>query len=386
MRWRISLAGVVTAVFGTTALLFGYLQDPRQALFSYLTVFTYVLTLALGSLVLLFIGHVTGARWFVVMRRAPEMVVAVLPVLAVLFVPVLAQLDVIYPWVPPLEGLQHHVVEAIHKKQSYLNVPFFLLRSVFYLFFWILAAELLRAWSKRQDESDDGALSWRQRAFSAAMLPLFAFTLTFAAFDWLMSLTPAWYSNALGFYLFTGCFLGGIALLILIGERGRALVALAPGSERSLFHVAGKLLLVSVILWAYIAFAQFFLMWLADIPEEVGWYVTRTEGQWGVVGVVLMVGHFGLPFLTLLSKPLKRRPRLLAVVAAWLLVAHFVDIYWVVMPTLHPSGLFFDWTTPAALLCIGGISVAFVAWRATGRDVVPRRDPLLRAGMEYRTR
>lgn len=385
-RGAFLLVSLGLGVIGMALLVVGYLVEPRHALFSYLTAYSYVLSLALGSLVLLFIGHVTGARWFVVMRRAPEAVVAVFPLLAVLALPLLLTLPELYPWVKPIAALPPHEVKLILEKDAYLNVPFFWVRTALCFALWIVTAELLRAWSRRQDTSADGALSWRQRALSAGALPPFAFALTFWTFDWLMSLTPTWYSNALGFYFFTGCFVGGIALLVVIGERARFLLTLARDAEASLFHTAGKLLLVSCVLWAYIAFSQFFLMWIADIPEEVHWYLPRTRGEWGVFAIVVAVVHFALPFFALLSKPLKRRPRPLAFVAAWLLVAHFLDLYWVVFPTLHPAGLTFDWTTPAALLGIGGLCAAFAALRAGRLDVVPRRDPLLRAGMEYRTR
>ncbi len=380
------VTSALAGVLGLLLLGFGYLGAPRHALFSYLTVYLYVLTLALGSLVLLFIGHVTRARWFVVMRRAPELFTALFPLLALLALPLLWQLPELYPWARPLDELPRHIASAVEEKRGYLSVPFFVLRAAGYLLFWIVTAELLRLWSRRQDHDDDAALAWRQRALSAGLLPAFAFTLTFASFDWIMSLTPTWYSNALGFYLFTGAFIGGLALLIVVGERARFSLRLARDSERSLFHVAGKLLLVAVILWAYIAFSQFFLMWIADLPEEVSWYAPRMRGEWGVVGVVLVVTHFALPFLALLSKPLKRRPRALSVVAWWLLGAHFIDLYWLVFPTLHPDGLYLDWMTPAALLGVGGLCVAFTALRARGAALLPRRDPLLEAGLEYRTR
>lgn len=262
------VTSALAGVLGLLLLGFGYLGAPRHALFSYLTVYLYVLTLALGSLVLLFIGHVTRARWFVVMRRAPELFTALFPLLALLALPLLWQLPELYPWARPLDELPRHIASAVEEKRGYLSVPFFVLRAAGYLLFWIVTAELLRLWSRRQDHDDDAALAWRQRALSAGLLPAFAFTLTFASFDWIMSLTPTWYSNALGFYLFTGAFIGGLALLIVVGERARFSLRLARDSERSLFHVAGKLLLVAVILWAYIAFSQFFLMWIADLPEE----------------------------------------------------------------------------------------------------------------------
>lgn len=383
---RFLLASVAAGVVGAALLGLGYVVQPRHALFSYLTAYTYVLSVALGSLVLLFIGHVTGARWFVVMRRVPELLVGSFPLLAVLAVPLLLSLDQLYPWAGPLDALPAHVAHAVHEKRSYLNVPFFWLRALACFGVWIVSGELLRRWSRAQDERDDPVLRTRQRLLAAGMLPPFAFALTFWSFDWIMSLTPAWYSNALGFYFFTGCFVAGIALVVVVGERARFALRLAREVEASLFHVAGKLLLVAVVLWAYLAFAQFFLIWIADLPEEVTWYLPRMRGEWGAVSVILVVAHFALPFLLLLSKPLKRRPRPLAFVAAWLLVAHFIDVYWLLFPTLHPDGVFIDWTTPVALLAIGGFTAAFVGVRARGLALVPRRDPLLPAALEYRTR
>lgn len=386
---RFLLPSLAAGLVGAVLFVLAYLVDPRHALFSYLTVYSYVLSLALGSLVLLFIGNVTGARWFVVMRRAPELFTSAFPLLALLSLPLLLGLGHVYPWVSPDDGLSVHVAVAIQEKRSYLNVPFFWLRTLACFALWIAVAELLRRWSRAQDDDGDPAhfrrLSRKQRVLSAAALPPFAFALTFWSFDWIMSLTPAWYSNALGFYFFTGCFLAGVSLLIVVGERARFGLRLSRENEASLFHVAGKLLLVAVVLWAYIAFAQFFLMWITNLPEEVSWYLPRARGDWAFVSVALMVGHFALPFLALLSRPLKRHPRPLALVAAWLLAAHFLDVYWLIFPTLHPEGVFLDWTTPVALLAIGGLSVAFIAYRARGAPPIPRHDPLLEAGLGYRT-
>lgn len=383
---RFLVVSLALGVVGAVLLALAYAVDPRHTLFSYLTVYTYLLSLALGALALLLIGNVTGARWFVVMRRAPELFASSFPLLALLALPLLLGLEHLYPWVFPDDNLAPHVAHAIEKKRAYLNVPFLWVRTLLCFGLWIAVAELLRRWSLAQDDDGDPELFRKQRVLSAAALPPFAFALTFWSFDWLMALTPAWYSNAFGFLFFTGCFLGGVSALIVVGERARARLSLSRESEAALFHIAGKLLLVAVVLWAYLSFVQFFLVWIANLPEEVSWYLPRTRGDWRLVSLGLMAGHFALPFLLLLSKPLKRRPRALAAVAAWLLFAHFVHVYWLVFPTLHPEGVFPDWTTPLTLVALGGLSAAFIAFRARGVGLVPRREPRLSAGFEVRTR
>jgi hypothetical protein len=250
---------------------------------------------------------------------------------------------------------------------------------VFYFAVWIGLSALLRRWSFRQDERGPDAPG-RPVAISALTLPALAFTLTFAAFDWIMSLTPAWFSAAFGLYYFSGGMIAAVAVVLIAAALGRR--ALDEKLGPSHFHALGRLLFAFVVVWAYIAYVQGFIVWIANKPEEVVWYIARVRGSWGGIGVFLIAGHFAVPFFVLLSKDVKKTAPAVAAMAAWLLVMHYVDIHWLVLPVLHP-GSSFHWLDVAALVGVAGLTVAFGAWRLRGVPLLPARDPRFEAGVRY---
>ncbi|HEX7128063.1 MAG TPA: hypothetical protein VF406_20085 [Thermodesulfobacteriota bacterium] len=386
MSGRTVRVWLVAGVAGLAATLLGALADPRQAAFSYLTAFAFATTLAVGALLFVMIAHVAGGAWFVTLRRLTETVAATLPALALLALPVLVAMPALYPWVPPLDGLAPHLRELVRHKAPYLNVPFFVIRTVAYFAIWIGVGACLRRWSAAQDGGGDAAaLVARQRRLSGGGLPFVALALTFAAFDWLMSLEPEWYSTIYGIYVFAGGFVGAIALVTVLArraERARRLEGLVTVEH---YHALGKLLLTFVIFWAYIAYAQFFIIWIGDVPEDVSWYALRLRGSWGAVAGALAVGHFALPFAALLSWRLKRRPAALGAVAWWLIALHYLDVYWLVVPTLHPDGARPHWLDLAALAGVVGVAVAFGGWRLRGVALVPASDPSLAAALRFET-
>jgi hypothetical protein len=378
-----NLAGAVGA--GGLALTFlgGLLGDPRRALYGYLVAFVYWLGLALGALILLGAFHAASAKWPVVLRRFVEAMPASLPIFVVLLLPVLAGMRHLFPWVDlgALHGELRHVVEH---KRPYLNVPFFVIRAAIYFAVWIGVAHLLRAWSLRQDEAGGHALTRRQRALGAGSLPFLALTMTFAAFDWMMSLDPRFFSTIFGVYWFAGSFLGAFCVVAIAAAATRADPA-QFGAYMNLdhFHSVGKFMLSFVAFWAYIAFSQFMLIWIANVPEEIPWYVVRIRGAWGWVGAFLAAFHFVVPFFLLLSRPLKRDPRRLARLGAWLLLVHWVDLYWVIMPSLSGGGPRPSLWDLTAFAGVGGISIAFTLWRMHGIAAVPLRDPYLADSLRY---
>lgn len=381
---RLIGGGLGVGLAGVLLCGVGLVTRPRDAFFSYLAAFAYGLSLALGALILVMIGHVTAARWFVVLRRLAESIAATLPAFALLFLPLLLGLQELYPWVPPLEGVEPAVREKILKKGAYLNVPAFLLRAALYFTVWTLLAELLRRWSARQDLEPSPELVRRQRALSAGGLVAVALTLSFAAFDWLMALSPEWYSTIFGVYYFAGGFLGALALLAVVAfgsERAGLLSGLVATAH---YQVLGKLLLTFVIFWAYIAFSQLLVIWIGNIPVEVSWYLPRTRGSWSALGAGLIAGHFALPFLLLLSREAKTRPAVLAGIGAWLLLMHYLDLYWLVFPARDPGGVRPHWLDLAALAAVLGLALAYGAWQFRGRAPVPVGDPDLEASLRYR--
>jgi len=200
---------------------------------------------------------------------------------------------------------------------------------------------------------------------AAAGLPILGITLTFAAFDWIMSLTPAWFSAIFGLYVFAGGFIAALGLVAVVAPG-------APAVGPSHTHALGKLTFAFVIFWAYMAYAQGFLIWIADKPEEVTWYLPRVGGSWGVLFVAVIAANFVLPFALLLSRDLKRHPRALAAVGAWLLVAHYLDVAWMVLPVLHPTGIRAHWLDLAALAAVGGLAAAAASARLRRTPSCPR--------------
>jgi hypothetical protein len=350
---RAIVGGLALGLVGLALFGFGLLLNPRQAYLSYLTAYATGLSLVLGVLILVMIAHLTGAAWFGPLREAANAVIATLPIFAVLFVPVVLGMHLLYPWVPPHPALSAATRESIAAKQHWLNVPFFLFRAALYFSVWIGVALMLRHFEEDR----------RRRALSAAALPAVGLSFTFAAFDWMMSLSPDWSSTIYGVYVFAGGFLAALALLAAAAPsaaRGGLLVN-APPTES--YHALGKLLLTFVIFWLYIGFSQLLIIWIADVPSEVTWYLSRLHGSWAGVAALLLAGNFLAPFLLLLFRRIKRAPAVLATIGAWLLGMHYLDVYWLVMPELHSVSVQVHWLDLATLSAVSGTPLAYGAWQ-----------------------
>jgi hypothetical protein len=384
---RAIAVGLGLGAIGFAALFLVARHDARSAAFAYLVAYAFGFTIALGSLALLMIGHAVNASWIIVIRRPIETAAATLPVFALLFLPVVLWLRLLYPWVGPASGLSEHTLELIRGKQAYLNTPAFLGRAAFYLAFWSALALALRHSSVAGDRDAATAvgLALRAKTLSAAGFIPLALTLTFASFDWIMSLDPTWFSSMFGIYVFAGGFAASLAVeILLVASLDRARL-LSPGLHPSHYQALGKLLLTSVIFWAYIAYFQGLLIWIADIPEESSWYVHRSREGWGTVLALLAIAHFALPFAALLSRDLKRHPVRLATVAVLVLSAHYLDVSWLVLPA---DGGVRSWPAVAcfaALLAVIGPVVAFGGFLLAGASSVPDNDPRLSVSLEYST-
>ena len=385
---RLLLVAAVVGVLGLALTAFGGIAAPDDALLSYLTAFIYWLGIALGGLLTTMAFNAAHGRWMIVLRRGMETTHAPMPAFVLLFLPILFFARRLFIWIDPPASLSHDALRILAGQHIYLNFNFFIIRAVLYFTLFVGVSLLLWTWSNRQDSSTDPAESARltrlQRRLSAGALPLVCFFASFASFDWLLSLNPLYYSTLFGIYFLAGAFLGGIALLVLIS----ALLRHQPGTfgpylSLAHFHNLGKLLLALVAFWAYIAFSQFMLTWHANLPAELPWYLERTTGPWKPVWLFLIFGNFLVPFFLLLSRDLKLRPRPLAVMAAWLLLGHFIDTWWLVVPTFHPHHIHFHWTQVTALLGIGGVVVAFALSRARGRFPIPIGDPYLPDSLGY---
>jgi hypothetical protein len=374
------LPGVGLAVAGL-GLLLAYVYGrphPESLLASWLVAFVFFLTIALGCLYFILIHTAMQGAWGVAIRRLAENAAATIPVFALLFLPIALGLPHLYSWSHP-EAAGDALLEW---KRPYLNQGFFLLRAAFYFVVWSAIALWFARLSRRQDTAPDPALARRLRRWSGpAILPL-AFTHTFAAFDWVMSLDPHWYSTIFGVYSFSGALVGGFAFLALAAVALRRAGLLAGVVSVEHLHDLGKLLFTFTVFWAYIGFSQFFLIWYGNLPEETVFYKHRFEGGWLAASVLLAVGHFAVPFFFLLPRGIKRRPATLTLAALWMLLMHLLDIYWLVVPSLHGeagSGIL----DVAALLAVGGAFLATFGWRLRRHPLVPVGDPRLPESLAF---
>jgi hypothetical protein len=377
---RLPLIGAVAALLGAVGCAILGIGNPKQFFFSWLVSFLFFLSLALGGLFFVLIQYASQGGWGIVLRRIGETIFATIPVMAALFLPLLLGLHDLYEWTHA-EALDHDAL--LRWKAPYLNVPFFLIRAALFFGIWSFIAILYYRGSRGQDATGDHAVSARLRRLAGPSLIVLALTQTFASIDWIMSLTPHWYSTMFGVYFFAGSFVGFIALLsvVAVAMRGAGLLDTVISPEH--LHDIGKFLFAFTAFWAYIAFSQFFLMWYANMPEETIFYKARLTGSWKTVSILLMVGHFAVPFLYLMGRDVKRRGLTLAIGGAWLLAMHFVDLYWQVMPTLHPTGLSPALLDVAAFLTVGGCFVAAAGWLMRKQALVPVRDPRLAESLAF---
>ena len=377
---RIPVIAAVCALLGVVACAILGPANPKQFFFSWLVSFLFFLSLALGALFFVLIQYASQGGWGIVLRRIGETTFATVPVMAALFLPLLLGLNDLYSWTIP--GAAEHDA-LLRWKAPYLNVPFFLIRAALYFGIWSFIAVLYYRGSSGQDVTGDPRVSARLRRLAGPAIIVLALTQTFASIDWIMSLTPHWYSTMFGVYFFAGSFVGFIALLsvVAVALRGAGLLDTVISPEH--LHDLGKFLFAFTAFWAYIAFSQFFLMWYANLPEETFWFKTRIEGSWLPVSLLLMAGHFVAPFFYLMGRRVKRNGATLAVGGAWVLAMHFVDIYWQVMPTLHPEGLRPSALDVAALVAIGGCFVAAASWLMRRQALVPMRDPRLAESLAF---
>ncbi len=378
--FRIALP--VGAVFLVLSFLLGNAEDDglRRLGFSYLLNFAYFLSLSLGALFFVAVNHLSRASWSVVIRRLAEILAVNLVLLAVLALPILLNLTKIYTWAA---GDAHGHEELLAHKQSYLNPAFFTFRWALYFAIWCIYALYYWRRSLLQDQTGDPRLTIGMETRSGPALALFAVTVTLASFDLLMSLDFTWFSTIFGVYFFAGGVVGFYAWLTLttlwLQKKGR----LARIVSIEHYHDYGKLMFAFVFFWAYIAFSQYMLIWYANIPEETAWLLKRQAHGWGSVGLVLIFGHWLLPFAGLMSRYAKRKRSLLGLWATWIFVMHWFDIYWIVMPELGLDRLPFHLLDATCFLGIGGLYVAGLVWLAGDRPLVPLGDPRLQDSIRF---
>ncbi len=372
-RWQ-QHAMVVGGIALVICAAAGY-ANPAQFFRSYLLAFLFCAGLALGCLALLMLQHLFGGAWGLMIRRPLESGTRTLPLVALLFVPLALGVRTLYSWSRPESAIPH--------KAAYLNVPFFLARAVFYFAVWLLLAYLLNKWSRQQDATSDIRLKRKLQLLSGPGLVIYGFLATFAGIDWIMSLDPRWYSSIFGMLVVGGQALLALAFIIAVSAVLARREPLASAFQPRHFHDLGKLMLAFVMIWAYFSFSQLLIMWSGNLPEEIPWYVHRLQGSWRWIGLALVVFHFALPFLLLLSRDLKRRSSLLLGVAVALVLMRLVDLFWLTAPEFSPGGFRLHWMDVLLPIGLGGIWLGFFAWQLQRMPLLPLGDRQLAKALEH---
>lgn len=379
---RIRRTALLAGVAGMLVSLVGGAIDATQFFRSYLFAFLFWTGIGLGCLSILMIHHLSGGIWGLAIRRLLEAGTRTLKVSALLFIPLLFGLSRIYLWAQP-EVVAHDPI--LQAKQPYLNVPFFAARALFYFLAWTALAHFLSKWSLELDGHYESLyIARRLRSLAGPGLVIMGLTITFSSVDWAMSLDPHWFSTVYGLLFMVGQVLSAMALVIVVLALFGHHKPLVDVARPSVVHDLGKLMLAFIMLWAYLNLSQFLIIWSGNLPEEIPWYLQRLRGGWQYLALVLVVFHFVLPFLLLLSRDLKRDARLLALVAAGVLAVRMVDLFWLVAPNLQgghgdhaPHGLSVHWLDFAAPIGMGGLWIAAFARELANRPLLPLGEPEL---------
>jgi len=357
---------------GLLVSLVGWFFNATQFYQSYLMAYMLCLSVTLGCLALGMMHQLSGGAWGVVIRRPIGAASRVLPVMTLLFVPVLLGMGHLYIWTHADVVAHDDVLQAKH---PYLNVPFFLARTAIYFASWNAISYFLNAWSLEQDRSADPRIARKMQLLSAGGLVVYGLTITFASFDWLMSIEPHWYSTIYGVLIMGGQGLSAMAFLIVV------LVWLSrrPPLDRIVvkahFHDLGNLTLAFVMLWAYFSFSQYLIIWAGNLPQEISWYVNRLQTGWRFIGVALVLFHFIVPFVLLLSRTMKREGRLIVKVAVTILLSRLLDLFWLIAPEFHTQGITVSWLDIVLPLALGAIWLGCFIWQLRGRAILPVHDP-----------
>jgi hypothetical protein len=370
----LSRASLACAVLGWLGLMIGLMTQPAQFYRSYLLGFALFLGLALGSLSLVMLHHLTKGGWGFVLKRPLEAAMSNVVLMALLSTFILIGIESIYPWARP-DVVAHD--EVLQHKAFYLNAGFFRLRIIAYFVIWAGMVTLLRKWSFESDEGKGDAtrLSDRMKALSGPGLVVYGLTMTFAAVDLLMSLDPHWFSTIYALLLIVIQALSALAFGTAFGALSGGAGRLRTSEAQNHFHDLGNLMLAFVMLWAYMMLSQYLIIWSGNLPEEIPWYIARTKDSWGTVSVALVVFHFILPFLFLLFRSNKRNLKTIGSLASFLIVMVMLDFFWFITPTFYANGVEIHWLDFASIIGIGGLWLWTFLWQLERRPLVPLHDP-----------
>ena len=378
---RIERGGLIAGlVLVAIAIIDGAIRSPEQFFRSYLLAYVFWLGFPLGCTAFLMVHYLTGGKWGLPIKRPLEAAAATFPLLAVLIIPLLFGLGHLYAWANPATVAGDPTLQF--KARYYLNVPFFLIRQLIYFSIWSWIIYRVTSWSSQVDRTGDLDVEDRLERMSGPALVLYGFTITFFSIDWVMSLEPHWFSTIFGMIFIVIQVQAAIAFSIIAARLLGAYEPVSTTMSADRFNDLGNLLLTFVMLWAYLAFSQFVIIWAGDLVKEIPWYLTRAKTAWAGVAVALIVLYFGVPFALLLTREVKRRVTVLAVVAGIVISLNFVDVYWMIVPSFHPTAPRFYLMDALLVLGMGCLWIAAFVWRLRTRPLLPLHDPRFEGALE----
>ncbi|MEM7738026.1 MAG: hypothetical protein AAF267_19795 [Deinococcota bacterium] len=370
---KFQMVSLIVGVGGLGFCLVGAIFGLEQFFQSYLYGFIFWLGIALGCLILLLLQNIAGGPWGPMIRRPLEAGVTLIPIMGLFFIPILAGMGYLYEWTNPDVIAANEIIAS---KTAYLNVPFFIVRALIYFAIWIGISYLLVQWSEQQDNTNDPKVAEKMRNFSAPGLISFILTMTFAAFDWGMSLTPEWFSGMYGVIFMIGQAISAVAFMIIIMTLFGHFEPLASVANPKRIQDLGNFLMAFTMFWAYVSASQLIIIWSNNVVETNSWYVLRLNGFWGWIGAALLLFHFASPFLILFSRWVKQKVRALVIIACWMLFMRLVDIFWLIVPT-YERNIPFSLLDAAVLVGIGGVWLSIFVSRLKNKPLLPLHDPRL---------
>lgn len=395
------IIGIVLLLIGAGITVASFMVDPQRASFDMIILLMFITGVGFGALFMVALEFLAGAVWSTPFRRITEMLAAVIFIAPFIAIPIIMNMDLVYEWT------HDHIVQHdpfLKNKVPYLNEPFFLMRSAgVFLFLWLFYM-LIIGRSRKQDVTKDPGLTKGLIRRSGLFMPIFAIGITLFAIDWMMTLEPHWFSTIYGVYYFAGSLLSALALSAFISMTLSEAGYLHKSITRDHYYSYGALMFAFTNFWAYIGFSQLILIWYANIPEETFWYMDRWQGTWAFISLALILVKFGVPYALLLTQPSKSNPLRLKIAAIWILVAHFYDLYWLIMPTYskmvghhaiehgeatkdmmkeYQGIAYFGWQELALPLIIIGVLLVVFNFMAKRSNLIPVGDPKLVRGLKF---
>jgi len=377
-QWRTRALGV--GIAGAVLCAVGLFVNPTQLYRSYLWAYLLVLGLSLGPLAWLMLQYLSGGAWGVVIRRPCEAAARTIPLVTAMFLPIVLGMNNLYQW---MHADKIAASAAMQHKQPYLNLPFFLIRAAVYFGGWLFLSWFYNRWSDAEDRDASGQPHRKMATLAGPGIMFWGLTVTFLSIDWVLSLKPEFFSTMFGLLFIASQGLTAMAflitLMVLLSRRKPMSDILTPRH----LHDLGKFLLALVMVWAYFSFSQFLIIWAGNLPEEIPWYITRLNGGWQFVALLLVIGHFALPFALLLSRDLKRNFKLLAGISVFILCMRLVDLYWIVTPDFSDKSFGLSWMDFTAPMGLVGLWLWYFLRQLEKRPLMPLHEPHLEEALAH---